>query len=172
MFGVKQWYPDEHINVLLRSLGRSDKHTNVLLRTYLMNIPMFYFENTWWTYQCFTSGIPDEHTNVLLRAYLMNIPMFYFGHTNIVMFIRYAPSKTLVCSSGTLEVKHWYVYQIYPMIVVKHWYVHQVIPMFYFDHTWWAYQCFTSGIPDEHTNVLPRAYLMNIPMFYFGHTWW
>jgi hypothetical protein len=100
---VKHWYAHQVTSII------PDEPINVLLRAYLMNIPMFYFEHTWWTYQCFTLSIPDEHTNVLLRAYLMNIPMFYF---DIVMFIRYAPSKTLVCSSGTLEVKHWYVHQV------------------------------------------------------------
>jgi hypothetical protein len=45
------------------------------------------------------------------------------------------------------------------MLEVKHWYVHQVCP-----------KENIGGIPDEHTNVLLRAYLMNIPMFYFGHT--
>jgi hypothetical protein len=153
-----------------------------------MNIPMFYFERTWWTYQCFTSSIPDEHTNVLLRAYLMNIPMFYFEHTwwtyqcftlsipdehtNIGMFIRYARSKTLVCLSDLPNDRSKTLICSSGMIEVKHWYVHQVIPMFYFEHTWWTYQCFTSSVPDEHTNVLLRSYLMNIPMFYFEHTWW
>jgi hypothetical protein len=129
---------------------------------------MFYFDRTWWTYKCFTSSVPDEHTNVLLGAYLMNITMFYFEHTwwtyqCFNMFIRYARSKTLVCSSAMLEVKQWYVHQVCSKktlvcssgtLEVKH------------------YHCFTSSIADEHTNVLLRAYLMNISMFCFERTWW